>query len=416
MKKESLLEFIFMLLLFTASPVYAEDIHLSTIKSNDVLYFGTSSDYVPFVFYDDQDKIIGLDVSLIEEIADRIGVTLEVIDLAYEGLIDSVIVGQVDLIGGALLKTAENEQLVDFSRVYYLGTGRMAVLNSTEIGENLSLAALSGKRIGFQQGTNFDQWVRTNLVGTGIIKTENIVPYPVISDAMTGLLDKEVDFVLLDQNTYNRYYKNSGSFKLVLQDQIKEEFAFASHKGSSLIPEINRQLNAMILDGTAQTIAEKFFTRTFKIENSRVSNQMVQNVSEAPETAGTEEPDHCTNAMRFAGDITIPDGSKINSGASFTKIWRIFNLGSCTWDSDYNLVQHNANDEDSFPITGTVLPGAAYDFPVVMTAPAETGNYKNSWQLQTPEGTNFGQTIWVNIQVINPHAILTPESTLEDDE
>ena len=260
-KKESLLEFIFMLLLFTASPVYAEDIHLSTIKSNDVLYFGTSSDYVPFVFYDDQDKIIGLDVSLIEEIADRIGVTLEVIDLAYEGLIDSVIVGQVDLIGGALSKTAENEQLVDFSRVYYLGTGRMAVLNSTEIGEDLSLAALSGKRIGFQQGTNFDQWVRTNLVGTGIIKTENIVPYPVISDAMTGLLDKEVDFVLLDQNTYNRYYKKSGNFKLVLPDQIKEEFVFASHKGSSLIPEINRQLNAMILDGTAQTIAEKFFTR-----------------------------------------------------------------------------------------------------------------------------------------------------------
>lgn len=414
-KKVSLLEFVFSLLLFTALPVCAEDIHLSTIKSTGVLYFGTSSDYVPFVFYDDQGEITGLDVSLVEEIADRIGVSLKVIDLAYEGLIDSVMVGQVDLIGGALSKTAENEQLVDYSRVYYLGTGRIAALTSAEITEDAALTDLSGQKIGVQQGTNFDQWVRTNLVGAGIIKTENIVTYPLISDAMTGLLDKEVDFVLLDQKTYTRYYKNSGSFKLILPDQIKEEFAFASHKGSSLIPEINRQLNAMILDGTAQNIAEKFFARTYKINNSRVSNQMGRDVSEAPETLGTEEPDRCTNAMRFAGDITIPDGSKINSGASFTKIWRIFNLGSCTWNSDYRLVPHDGSDEDGYPIAGTVLPGAAYDFPVVMSAPQETGNYKSSWQMQTPDGTNFGQTIWVNILVVDPHMIPTPESTLEDD-
>jgi len=400
LKKESIAGVFLLIFLSFFSPVTALDSHLSTVKSTGVLYLGTSSDYVPFTFYGSDGTITGLDIQLAEEIANRIGVSLHVIDLAYEGLVDSARVGQVDLIGGALSKSTENSQLVDFSRVYFMGTGRIVTLKSTEIPSDITLSFLSGKPIGVQGGTNFEQWLRSNLLTMESTKDRNLIQYLTVSDAMEALDQYEVGFVLMDLNTYNRYYKNSGKYQLILEGQINEEFAFASHHDSSLIPEVNRQLNFMMVDGTAQRIAADFFSRVYPIYNWRKIRHVMQETS-AP-TAESERP--CTNAMQFAGDVTIPDGSKINSGASFTKIWRIINLGSCTWNKDYRLVPYHMDnlDRTNYQISGTVPPGSVYDFPVIMTAPSEAGEYQSSWQLQTPEGKNFGQTIWVKINVTKP--------------
>jgi len=336
-KKESIIGLFLLCILCLFSPAAAEDSHLSIVKSNGVLYFGTSSDYVPFTFYGADGAITGLDVQLVEEIADRIGVSLRVIDLAYAGLVDSVRVGQVDLIGGALSKSIENAQLVDFSRVYFMGTGRIVTLKSKEIPADITLSFLSDKSVGVQGGTNFEQWILSNLMTIENNAKQLLVRYLTISDAVKGLDDQEVDFVLMDLNTYNRHYKSSGKYQLILEDQVTEAFAFASHHDSSLIPEVNRQLNFMMVDGTAQRIAENFFSNVYPITNSRRIRQIMPVTSES----AVESEIPCTNAMQFAGDVTIPDGSKINRSASFTKIWRIVNLGSCTWDKNYRLVPYN---------------------------------------------------------------------------
>ncbi len=401
-KKKSLLPVVLWLFFISLQVVAAADDHLSAIKSGGVLYFGTSPDYVPFVFYDDQGQICGLDVELIREAGSRMGVTVEVLDLAYDGLIDAARVGQVDLIGGALVKTEANASQVDFSRIYYQGTGRIVTLESADIGTLDSTEILNGKRIGVQQGTNFDQWIRTNLVGPGVIQTSHVVPYPVVADAMDGLKKGAVDFVLLDQYTYQRYFQSSGSYQIVSALPVREAFAFASRPGSSLIPEINRQLDAMILDGTAQRIAEAFFSRTYPIQNPRMLAPQVSDQLLSAETSSDSDPHSdgsCLNAMGFLGDITIPDGSRIHGGASFTKTWRVLNLGTCTWDEQYRFVRKNGPVIGGYPLTASVSPGGFYDFSVVMTAPEAAGFYKSSWQLQTPEGKNFGQTIWVHIEV-----------------
>ncbi|NMB94564.1 MAG: transporter substrate-binding domain-containing protein [Flexilinea flocculi] len=409
LKKELIIGFFLLCLLSVFSPVTAADSHLSAVKSNGVLYFGTSSDYVPFTFYGADGTITGLDIQLAEEIANRIGVSLRVIDLAYDGLIDSVRVGQVDLIGGALSKSIENAQLVDFSRVYFMGTGRIVALKSKEIPADITLSFLSDKSIGVQGGTNFEQWVLANLVTEDRAAEQFLVRYLTIADAVKGLDQEEVDFVLMDLNTYDRYYKSSGNYQLILEDQIKEEFAFASHQDSSLIPEVNRQLNFMMVDGTAQRIAEDFFSNVYPISNSRRIRQSM------PDSSGSSVQSEipCTNAMQFIGDVTIPDGSKINRGASFTKIWRIYNLGSCTWNMNYRLVPYNTVNSDhmSYQISRTVPPYSVYDFPVIMTAPSEIGDYQSSWQLQTSEGKNFGQTIWVKINVVEPEMDQSPEES-----
>ena len=42
--------------------------------------------------------------------------------------------------------------------------------------------------------------------------------------------------------------------------------------------------------------------------------------------------------VSFIKDVTIPDGTQVLPGETFTKMWRLKNSGTCTWTPDYALV------------------------------------------------------------------------------
>src|ERR1700690_4030842 len=44
------------------------------------------------------------------------------------------------------------------------------------------------------------------------------------------------------------------------------------------------------------------------------------------------------NWAQFIADVTIPDGTSVTPGATFTKTWRLKNIGNCTWSTSYALV------------------------------------------------------------------------------
>jgi hypothetical protein len=56
-----------------------------------------------------------------------------------------------------------------------------------------------------------------------------------------------------------------------------------------------------------------------------------------PTATATAKPVPC-NAVAFVKDVSIPDGTDLASGQKFTKTWRLENVGTCTWTTDYDLV------------------------------------------------------------------------------
>ncbi len=106
------------------------------------------------------------------------------------------------------------------------------------------------------------------------------------------------------------------------------------------------------------------------------------------------------NASTFVSDVTIPDGTVMSPGQSFTKTWRIRNSGSTSW-SGYKLAfasgaQMGAPPSVSVPMTP---PGATVDISAPMTAPTDAGGHKGNWRLRTADGESFGEVfvlIWVN--------------------
>ncbi|HLF72905.1 MAG TPA: NBR1-Ig-like domain-containing protein [Anaerolineales bacterium] len=99
------------------------------------------------------------------------------------------------------------------------------------------------------------------------------------------------------------------------------------------------------------------------------------------------------DAASFVNDVTYPDGSVVSRGGTFTKVWRIKNVGTCTWTSSYAIVfvsgdQLGAPNAVSLP--GSVAPGQTVDLSVNLTAPNTDGRYRGYWRLRNPSGVLFG--------------------------
>ena len=95
----------------------------------------------------------------------------------------------------------------------------------------------------------------------------------------------------------------------------------------------------------------------------------------------------------FVADVTIPDGTFINPGSTFTKTWRIRNNGTTTWTTNYKLVFVSGTQmarQNYVNLPYNVAPGQTVDISVQMTAPASAGSYKSEWKLQNESGSQFG--------------------------
>jgi hypothetical protein len=120
--------------------------------------------------------------------------------------------------------------------------------------------------------------------------------------------------------------------------------------------------------------------------------------------AGTQNS-ACDNAIGVA-DVTYPDGAEVIAGVPFNKIWRVKNLGPCTWDQNYRLifgwggVGTSWNSTPPSYFTAIVLPGETIEISVTLTAPTTAGNYAAAFRLQNNNAFNFGpeQTVVVTVK------------------
>ena len=111
----------------------------------------------------------------------------------------------------------------------------------------------------------------------------------------------------------------------------------------------------------------------------------------APPTLTPTATLSCDQAQ-FVADVTVPDGSHVEPGATFTKTWRIKNVGTCAWTPSYTLFFASGNamgGASTVGLVGTVNPGETVDLSVNLTAPSDTGDYSGYWKLRNAAGLAF---------------------------
>ncbi len=395
--------FLAVLVCFSFAAANADD--LSDVKQAGVIRLGVAPEYIPFVLYDNSGNLSGIDVALIDEVARRMGVKVETVNMAFDGLIDSLEIGQVDIIGGAFSKTESRMERIDFTRVYYNGDAQFIVRADVQKPASVDFSSLRDMKIGVQKGTSFDQWIKTNLVGAGYVSVRNVYTYSTAADEMKALERKDVDIVLLDQDVYEGIYRKTGKYQVYYDGFAKENYAFGLRKGSSLTSVVNEHLTDMLKDGTAQKIADRFFKMNYDEAETTIARPS-QLPTPTPSVPVVSVPaaapiQECKNGMAYVSDVTIPDGQRLNQGEGFRKTWRVQNTGTCTWTSDYTFgfVSGDQLSGRTINVPGIVGPGQTVDLSVDMAAPYSNGTFQGNWQMRSPQGYNFGQTIWVKIRV-----------------
>ncbi len=123
-------------------------------------------------------------------------------------------------------------------------------------------------------------------------------------------------------------------------------------------------------------------------------------------TAATSTPaGACTDLAAFVADVTVPDYSHFDQRESFTKTWRVKNVGSCTWTSEYKAV-YSRGDALGAPVSiplANTAPGATLDISAIMSAPAQDGKFEIFYQLSNAAGDAMpideGDSLWALITV-----------------
>jgi hypothetical protein len=123
-------------------------------------------------------------------------------------------------------------------------------------------------------------------------------------------------------------------------------------------------------------------------------------------SAGTGSTASGCNDAAFVGE-TLPDGSVVDAGKTFTKAWQLSNTGTCAWDEGYTFAFQA--DRSSSAIAGydivinssdeVTKPGHSQSFIVKIKAPSTAGEYKGYWKLKTDSGNYFGPLVYFDIIV-----------------
>lgn len=405
----------------TATPVPPQDLW-SQIQQDGVLRVGTSADYAPFEYYNSRFQLEGFDIGLIREIGKELGLKVEIKDYAFDGLYNALQLGSIDTAIAAISVTADRQQSVDFTNVYYAGTGAAIADSRSQITSITTIEQMADQLVGVQSGSVYEKYLQQTLVETKLMPERNLRSYPDIEQAVQDLKRGRLELVVLDSQPAQANVQ-AGGVKLVGEGVKPQSYAIALPKGAdSLRRVLNTAISNVVASGEYTQLAKRYLG----LEPDDVQPVPTPVPTVAPPATvapvqPTPTPTGCIDNMTYVADLNYDDQNmtappQMKPGQAFVKTWRIRNSGTCTWDSTYYLAYASGNSPAAqmggqpANIKGTVAPGATYDISVSLVAPTQPGVYQGFWQMKNGKGTAFGTKIYVGIQVVAPTP--TPAPTL----
>lgn len=128
-----------------------EDKGTTATDSEDKVYtVGIDVTYPPFEF-EEKGEYVGIDVDLINAIAEDQGFEVKLEAMDFKGIIPALQAGQLDVAMGGMSITDERKKVVDFSEPYFeAGVSLVISENTTDIEK---VEDLKGKRVAVKKGT-----------------------------------------------------------------------------------------------------------------------------------------------------------------------------------------------------------------------------------------------------------------------
>ena len=196
----------------------------------------------------------GFDIDLVQQIADGADRTLKVKVTPFDGIIGALNAGQCDAIVSSLTITDERKQNVDFTEPYF-NSDQSILVRKEDAGKYVTLADLTGAKIGVQSGTTGEEYVNKNQP-----EGSTVTALPGAADLFAALDSGKIDAVVQDYpiNAYRATQRDT----VALSEKIPtgEQYGIAVKKGNTEVLEIfNKGLAAAKADGSYEKIYVQYF-------------------------------------------------------------------------------------------------------------------------------------------------------------
>ena len=240
----------FLAVLLTLFPFFA----LGATAQADTVKIVSDTAYAPFEFKDSDQSYKGIDVDIINKVAEIKGGDIDMSFPGFDAAVNAVQAGQADAIMAGMTKTSEREKVFTMSDTYY---DTKVVIATTKANTISKYEQLKGKKVGVKTGTAAQRFLEKNKDKYGYtLKTFDT------GDLMYNSLSAgDVDAVMDDQPVIEYAINQGQNLKISMKGEAVGSFAFGVKKGSKhehLVTEFNEALAQMKEDGSLEEIINKW--------------------------------------------------------------------------------------------------------------------------------------------------------------
>ena len=225
-----------------SSAFAAENLEL---RNPGVLMSATEGTYPPFSFRGTDGKLDGLEMRMMGEICNRLGLAYEPVVIKWESMLIGLLSDQYDIVGNAMSITEERQKQVVFCDGWLESGAQLAVRNDSPIN---SYDELAGKKIGTLTASVYVPLIE----GWGA----EVGHYKADLDAMMDAVNQQIDGVVMDSIAAAYVIKRSNlDLRLVGSAQSSYQLGWAVKKGKpNLVRAVNATRADMVADGTVKKL------------------------------------------------------------------------------------------------------------------------------------------------------------------
>lgn len=218
-----------------------------------VLTMATEGTFPPYEYYEGG-ELVGIDVEIAGAIAEKLGMTLEIMDMDFGAIIGAVESGKADIGMAGMTVDPTRAESINFSDSYATGVQVVIVPEDSPITSVDDLRADGATYVvGVQQDTTGD------LYSTKEFGNDRVSRFNKTNDAIMALTTGRVDCVIIDNEPAKNFVAANEGLTILDTEYAVEDYAIAIAKeNTELLDQINAALAELTADGTIPAIIEKY--------------------------------------------------------------------------------------------------------------------------------------------------------------
>ena len=232
-----------------------KEVGLKTVESGKLI-MATNAAFPPYE-YIEGNEIVGIDAEIASAIAKKLNLELQIDDMEFDSIIESVKGGKADMGLAGMTVSEERKEAVNFTASYATGVQVVIVNEGSAITTVDDLFAEGASHvIGVQRNTTGDLYSTWDLEDAGLATIDR---YSKGADAVQALITGKVDCVVIDNEPAKAFVEANAGLKILDTAYAVEDYAAAMSKDNQELYEaVNKALEELIADGTVKTIVEKY--------------------------------------------------------------------------------------------------------------------------------------------------------------